>query len=83
MKRIIIALIATVVFVTSVSAQEVETRSLDELYAAAIKEGGKLVIWSGGDKPGQRDQILTNSAHSLTGYHSQLPLPLNQRLGVP
>jgi iron(III) transport system substrate-binding protein len=58
MKRIIIALIATVVFVTSVSAQEVETRSLDELYAAAIKEGGKLVIWSGGDKPGQRDQIL-------------------------
>ena len=62
MKRILTALIVslTVAITCSVgvSAQEIETRSLDDLYAAAIEEGGTLIIWSGGDKPGQRDQIL-------------------------
>lgn len=32
-----------------------ETRSLDELYAAAVKEGGKLVVYAGGDTPSQQD----------------------------
>ena len=30
-----------------------ETRSLDELYAAAVAEGGKLVLYQGGDVDGQ------------------------------
>ncbi|MET8978262.1 extracellular solute-binding protein [Streptomyces sp. NPDC004539] len=36
------------------SASE-ETRGLDELYRAAKAEGGKLVIYAGGDTPSQQD----------------------------
>ncbi|MET8082078.1 ABC transporter substrate-binding protein [Streptomyces sp. NPDC005303] len=32
-----------------------ETRTLDELYQAAVKEGGKLVVYAGGDTPTQQD----------------------------
>src|SRR5690242_8802765 len=32
-----------------------ETRSLDQLYADARREGGKLVIYAGGDTPDQQD----------------------------
>lgn len=32
-----------------------ETRSLDELYKAALAEGGKLVVYAGGDTPTQQD----------------------------
>jgi ABC-type Fe3+ transport system substrate-binding protein len=33
------------------SALEVETRTLDQLYSAALAEGGKLVVYAGGDSP--------------------------------
>ncbi|MDX2627537.1 extracellular solute-binding protein [Streptomyces scabiei] len=32
-----------------------ETRTLDELYRAALAEGGKLVVYAGGDTPTQQD----------------------------
>jgi ABC-type Fe3+ transport system substrate-binding protein len=32
-----------------------ETRTLDELYRAALADGGKLVIYAGGDTPTQQD----------------------------
>ncbi|MER6183332.1 ABC transporter substrate-binding protein [Streptomyces sp. NPDC001652] len=32
-----------------------ETRTLDELYKAALAEGGKLVVYAGGDTPTQQD----------------------------
>ncbi|WP_405641786.1 ABC transporter substrate-binding protein [Streptomyces sp. NBC_00019] len=32
-----------------------ETRTLDELYKAALAEGGKLVLYAGGDTPTQQD----------------------------
>src|SRR5436305_88655 len=32
-----------------------ETKSLDQLYADALKEGGKLVIYAGGDTATQQD----------------------------
>ena len=32
-----------------------ETRSLDELYQAALAEGGRLVVYAGGDTPTQQD----------------------------
>jgi len=35
-----------------------ETRSLDEIYQAAMDEGGKLIIYAGGDYPGQQDTII-------------------------
>jgi ABC-type Fe3+ transport system substrate-binding protein len=32
-----------------------ETRTLDELYQAALAEGGKLIVYAGGDTPTQQD----------------------------
>ncbi|MEI8631334.1 ABC transporter substrate-binding protein [Vibrio sp. PP-XX7] len=36
---------------------EQETRTLDEIYQAAIQEGGKLIIYAGGDFDGQQDSV--------------------------
>ena len=38
-------------------AAEVETRSLDEIYEQALKEGGSLTVYAGGDTPDQQDGI--------------------------
>ena len=48
----------SLVFVAPVSAVEIETRSLDELYAAALEEGGEFILRAGGDKPDQVDYYL-------------------------
>ncbi|KAI3416221.1 hypothetical protein GPALN_005765 [Globodera pallida] len=32
-----------------------EKRTLDQLYAAAVKEGGRLILYAGGDTAGQQD----------------------------
>lgn len=38
---------------------EVENRTLDELHQAALKEGGTLTVWHGGDEPTQQDGLKT------------------------
>ncbi|MEM9102649.1 MAG: ABC transporter substrate-binding protein [Pseudomonadota bacterium] len=45
-------------FQASVYAVDIETRSLDELYKAAQKEGGQFVLRAGGDKSDQIDYYL-------------------------
>ncbi|MFE2835175.1 response regulator transcription factor [Streptomyces mirabilis] len=50
-----------------------ETRTLDELYWAALADGGKLVIYAGGDTPTQQDgtkAALRMRAGSPTGTGS-------------
>nr|WSY49131.1 ABC transporter substrate-binding protein [Streptomyces sp. NBC_00886] len=42
----------------SISGAE-ETRTLDELYRAALADGGKLVVYAGGDTPTQQDATKT------------------------
>lgn len=37
---------------------EVETRSLDEIYQAALKEGGSVTVWHGGDETNQQDTLI-------------------------
>jgi ABC-type Fe3+ transport system substrate-binding protein len=37
------------------SARHEETKSLDELYADALRAGGELVVYAGGDTPTQQD----------------------------
>jgi ABC-type Fe3+ transport system substrate-binding protein len=39
------------------TAVQIETRSLEELYRAALAEGGRLIVYAGGDTPGQQDMI--------------------------
>ena len=58
MKRIVATLIALVVIAPQVFATEIEKRSIDELYAAAIAEGGEFVLRAGGDKADQADYYL-------------------------
>ncbi|KAK8147072.1 hypothetical protein G3M48_002197 [Beauveria asiatica] len=38
---------------------EVETRSLDEIYEAAKKEGNTITVWHGGDEKNQQDFLKT------------------------
>ncbi|CZT53465.1 uncharacterized protein RSE6_15051 [Rhynchosporium secalis] len=38
---------------------EVETRSLDELHQAALKEGGLVTLWAGGDEKNKQDGLKT------------------------
>ncbi|MEU1448747.1 response regulator transcription factor [Streptomyces mirabilis] len=50
-----------------------ETRTLDELYRAALADGGKLVVYAGGDTPTQQDgtkATLRTRAGSPTGTGS-------------
>ncbi|MCL6731690.1 ABC transporter substrate-binding protein [Streptomyces neyagawaensis] len=43
----------------SAAARGEETRSLDELYRAAVAEGGRLVIYAGGDTATQQNGMAT------------------------
>ncbi len=81
MKRALLSAAALILFSTAVAAVEVETRSLDELYAAAKAEGGELILRAGGDKADQADYYLNmfkerfpeiNVTHSvdLSFYHA-------------
>jgi len=46
---------ATASAAPSLRSSREETRTLDELYRAALADGGKLVIYAGGDTPTQQD----------------------------
>ncbi|TMW56788.1 hypothetical protein Poli38472_006798 [Pythium oligandrum] len=54
--RVLAPLVAALV-ASNVMAYEVEeeTKTIDELYADAVAEGGKLVVYHGGDIPTQQD----------------------------
>lgn len=39
------------------AATEVETRTLDEIYQAALAEGGVVTLWHGGDETTQQDGV--------------------------
>lgn len=52
-----LTLISTALIGTSAFAVDVETRSLEELYQAAVKEGGTLVVYAGGDTAEQQNGI--------------------------
>lgn len=58
MKLILSVFMTLGMIATSAFSTEVETRSLDELYEAAIAEGGELVLHAGGDKADQADYYL-------------------------
>lgn len=57
-QRCAFALFAMTLLATPLMAQDIETRSLEELYAAALEEGGTLILRPGGDKPDQIDYYL-------------------------
>ncbi|AUQ59005.1 hypothetical protein PhaeoP30_02102 [Phaeobacter inhibens] len=58
MKHAFLGAVAGILFASSALATEIETKSLEELYAEAVAEGGELVIRAGGDKDDQADYYL-------------------------
>ncbi|MEM7474084.1 MAG: extracellular solute-binding protein [Planctomycetota bacterium] len=61
LSRVIACFAAVCTFATGnapAQTDDIETRTLDVLYAAAIDEGGSLVLRAGGDKPDQIDYYL-------------------------
>ena len=56
MKKFSLALLAALV-AASASAVDLESKSLDQLYQDALKEGGHLVVYAGGDTPDQQNGI--------------------------
>ncbi|KAM0318104.1 hypothetical protein ACHAPQ_010805 [Fusarium lateritium] len=63
------------------SRVERESRSLDEIYKAALKEGSTVTLWHGGDAPNQQDRlkrafekrflgIMLNLTVDLSKYHN-------------
>ncbi|KAG6959929.1 hypothetical protein JG687_00008500 [Phytophthora cactorum] len=52
----LVATFALLSFGTLAKVQE-ETKSIDDLYAEAVAEGGKLVLYHGGDTPTQQDSL--------------------------
>ena len=51
-------IIAGIGYGQNTSPLEMETRSLEQLYEAALEEGGEFVLRAGGDKPDQIDYYL-------------------------
>ncbi len=58
MKSSIAVLLCSLLLPHIAFAVDVETRSLNQLYAEAQKEGGNFVLRAGGDKPDQVDYYL-------------------------
>ncbi|KAJ4324210.1 hypothetical protein N0V94_001422 [Neodidymelliopsis sp. IMI 364377] len=69
---------------------EKETRSIDEIYQAALAEGGVVTVWNGGDEKTQQDFLKTafearfpnitlNMTVDLSKYHDTR---LNQQLAA-
>lgn len=56
MARFLASLVAVVICCRQGQAQE-ETKSLDKLYQDAISEGGKLVVYHGGDYPDEQEVL--------------------------
>lgn len=55
-----------------------ETRQLDALYKDALKEGGKVVLWSGGDAPNQMDGFKATFERRFPGVKLDVLVDLSK-----
>ncbi|KAH7125044.1 hypothetical protein B0J13DRAFT_647211 [Dactylonectria estremocensis] len=59
-------------------APQVEKRSLDQIYKAALKEGGTVTLWSGGDERNQGDGLKTAFESAFPGMTLNLTVDLSK-----
>ncbi|KAG9235995.1 ABC transporter [Amylocarpus encephaloides] len=57
---------------------EVETRTLDELHAAALSEGGVVTLWHGGDEKTQQDSLKTAFEERFPGMTLNVTVDLSK-----
>ncbi|KAG5660882.1 hypothetical protein KAF25_002525 [Fusarium avenaceum] len=60
------------------SAPEVETRSINEIYKAALKEGGVVTSWFGGDEKNQQDAVKKAFEAAFPGITLNLTVDLSK-----
>ncbi|KAM3414109.1 Aquaporin-1 [Cercospora zeina] len=59
-------------------AAEVETRSIDEIYQAALKEGGVVTLWLGGDERTDEDALKRDFQDKFPGVTLNLTTDLSK-----
>ncbi|EGU85310.1 hypothetical protein FOXB_04177 [Fusarium oxysporum f. sp. conglutinans Fo5176] len=59
---------------------QVETRSIDQIYKAALKEGGVVTAWFGGDEKSQEDAMKKAFESSFPGMKLNLTVDLSKYL---
>ncbi len=60
------------------SAPTVENRSLDEIYQAALAEGGVVTVWHGGDERNQQDSLKQQFEQRFPGMALNLTVDLSK-----
>lgn len=58
----------------------VETRSLDEIYHAALKEGGIVTVWHGGDEKDQQETLKSTFEDRFPGMTLNITVDLSKYL---
>ncbi|KAL7928255.1 hypothetical protein V8C35DRAFT_285393 [Trichoderma chlorosporum] len=62
------------------SSPLVETRSLDEIYRAALQEGGVVTVWHGGDEKDQQDSLKNAFEDRFPGMTLNITVDLSKYL---
>ncbi|KAK0644890.1 hypothetical protein DIS24_g8429 [Lasiodiplodia hormozganensis] len=57
---------------------EVENRTLDEIYQAALKEGGTVTVWHGGDEKNQQDSLKAAFEAKFPGMTLNITVDLSK-----
>ncbi|KAK7521198.1 ABC transporter [Phyllosticta citriasiana] len=57
---------------------EVENRTLDEIYQAALKEGGTVTLWHGGDEKNQQDSLKSAFEERFPGMTLNVTVDLSK-----
>jgi hypothetical protein len=57
---------------------EVETRTLDQIYHAALKEGGAITVWHGGDESNQQDSLKSAFEARFPGMTMNVTVDLSK-----
>ncbi|KAH8805482.1 hypothetical protein F5884DRAFT_823166 [Xylogone sp. PMI_703] len=60
------------------SPPEVETRSIKEIYHAALKEGGVVTMWHGGDEKNQQDALRAGFQQAFPGMKLNITVDLSK-----
>lgn len=62
------------------SRPAVETRTIDEIYSAALKEGGTVTVWHGGDEKDQQDSLKSAFEKRFPGMTLNITVDLSKYL---
>ncbi|EHK48780.1 uncharacterized protein TrAtP1_009420 [Trichoderma atroviride] len=62
------------------SRPTVETRTIDEIYSAALKEGGTVTVWHGGDEKDQQDSLKSAFEKRFPGMTLNITVDLSKYL---